>query len=584
MWFLRPRRPAISIIVVVYNMAREAPRTLFSLSASYQRDVDAGDYEIIVVDNGSTPAFDPAAFGQLKGNFRLIRIDRATPSPVQAINRGLAEAKGKLIGVMIDGARMASPGMIRRAAMADKLAERAVILTLSFHLGSQVQMESVPKGYDKEQEDRLLEQSGWMEDGYRLFDISVLAGSSAGGWLRPIAESNAIFMRKALWVELGGYDERFQTPGGGYANLDTFARAVMLPGISAVTLLGEGTFHQVHGGIATNAAHDVHGAFQAEYMNIRGRPFQAPVYQSLYLGSMPANTAQSTGDSATTKSQREPLQDAALHLAHANASRSTGDTEAAAAAYRAALTCDNDLVEAHIGLCELRMPGDGYLTWLARLQEAQQPKTYLEIGIGSGKSLALTRPPTRSIGIDRQPTISVPLTSLTRIFCETSDDFFANNRLGPLLAGDPVSLAFIDGGHVFAQALKDFMHVEAFCGGHSLVLMHDTVPFDEVTQRPDRQRKFYTGDVWKTVLCLRHYRPDLDIFTVATPWTGLTVITGLEPASRVLYDCYDDAVKKFTDLSFKDFEPRLNDALNLVPNDWEAVKKRLEAKGIIQPA
>ena len=52
------RKPAVSVVVVVYNMAREAPRTLYSLSAAYQRDISAEDYEVIVVDNGSTPAFD----------------------------------------------------------------------------------------------------------------------------------------------------------------------------------------------------------------------------------------------------------------------------------------------------------------------------------------------------------------------------------------------------------------------------------------------------------------------------------------------------------------------------------------------
>ena len=166
-------------------------------------------------------------------------------------------------------------------------------------------MESVHEGYNQEQEDRLLDQARWTEDGYRLFDISVFAGSSAGGWFKPMGESNAIFMRKALWDELGGFDELFQSPGGGYVNLDTLSRAVALPGVTAVTLLGEGTFHQVHGGVATNATHNVHDAFQAEYMNIRGRPFQAPVYQSLYVGSVPLNVLPSIGDSAQMRLLRE---------------------------------------------------------------------------------------------------------------------------------------------------------------------------------------------------------------------------------------------------------------------------------------
>ena len=58
-------------------------------------------------------------------------------------------------------------------------------------------------------------------------------------------------MRENLWNVLGGFDERFRSPGGGFVNLDTLSRAVALPGITAITLLGEGAFHQVHGGIAT---------------------------------------------------------------------------------------------------------------------------------------------------------------------------------------------------------------------------------------------------------------------------------------------------------------------------------------------
>ena len=52
-------QPVLSIVVVVFNMAREAKRTLHSLSASYQIGVSESEYEIVVVDNGSTPPFGP---------------------------------------------------------------------------------------------------------------------------------------------------------------------------------------------------------------------------------------------------------------------------------------------------------------------------------------------------------------------------------------------------------------------------------------------------------------------------------------------------------------------------------------------
>ena len=53
--------PALSVVVIVHNMAREAPRTLLSLSAGYQRHIRPEDYEVVVVDNGSTPPFDIGA-------------------------------------------------------------------------------------------------------------------------------------------------------------------------------------------------------------------------------------------------------------------------------------------------------------------------------------------------------------------------------------------------------------------------------------------------------------------------------------------------------------------------------------------
>src|SRR5258708_25355756 len=96
-----PSGPKLSVVVVVYNIPREVPRTLRSLSASYQRDIASGDYEVIVVDNGSDPALDPEMVATFGNNFRLIRIAPAPPSPAYAVNRGIAEARGDIVGVMI---------------------------------------------------------------------------------------------------------------------------------------------------------------------------------------------------------------------------------------------------------------------------------------------------------------------------------------------------------------------------------------------------------------------------------------------------------------------------------------------------
>jgi tetratricopeptide (TPR) repeat protein len=275
------RKPDISVVVVVYNIPREAPRTLLSLSAGYQRHIDPGDYEVIVVDNGSSPPFDPRVLEGLSGNFRLIRIEEALPSPAQAVNRGIAEARGEVIGVMIDGARIVTPGLLHFARHGARLYETAVVAALGWYLGYDFQRWAMQSGYDQAREDALLDSVAWPQDGYRLFDIGTLDESSVEGWFQPIAEANVLFMRRELWDLLGGLDERFDAPGGGLVNLDVFDRALALPDAQLVILLGEGTFHQLHGGIATNSPAEQQQEnwqkWAGQYAQIRQRAYQVPV-------------------------------------------------------------------------------------------------------------------------------------------------------------------------------------------------------------------------------------------------------------------------------------------------------------------
>jgi hypothetical protein len=658
-------KPAVSVVVVVYNMPREAPRTLHSLSASYQRHIDPDDYEVIVVDNGSNPPLDPHLVAGLSGNFRLIRLDPARASPAHAINQGLAAAKGEVIGVMIDGARIVTPGLLHFARHGAGLYEKAVVATLGWYLGYDFQSASMQGGYDRAREDALLESIDWPNDGYRLFEIGAMDESSVDGWFQPIAESNALFLRRELWEMLGGVDERFDAPGGGWLNLDTFRRALQQPDAELVILLGEATFHQLHGGTNTNAPlerqRENEDRWLSQYTSIRGRPYETlpPKHAPTYIGTLPqpalaqmvraaihpnprnvepplgadfdkelwmptvARSADKTIagliDLAETEfrhgrfeaacavarlirkrapDEPEPHRLLALvapwlpkegpphshpadyHLALAEAHRMLGDNELAASNYRRALTFNGNLVRAHVGLATIRMSGDFYHAWLDRFYMLLSPKAVVEIGINDGASLARVQPPTIAIGVDPNPSVIYPLTAETHIFPETSDAFFA--RRGPeALAGHPLGVGFIDGLHLYEQALRDFIHLEKYCGPRSVILFHDTVPLDEATQSRSCDTQFHTGDVWKTVLCLKHYRPDLDIFTIATPWTGLTVVTGLDPASRVLSERYEQAVARFVVTPFSAIEGRLNDALNIVPNDWSIVQSRLKERRIL---
>ena len=65
-----------------------------------------------------------------------------------------------------------------------------------------------------------------------------------------------------------------------------------------------------------------------------------------------------------------------------------------------------------------------------------------------------------------------------------SDAFFESGRADAELAGRPIDLAFVDGLHVFEQALRDLAHVERRARRDSVVLLHDCLPLDAADVEP----------------------------------------------------------------------------------------------------
>ncbi len=278
----------LSVVVVTYRMRREAPRTLYSLSTAYQQGVSDNRYEVIVVENPSDEMLSAGTVQSFGPQFSYCTNPQPSLSPASAINLGARQALGRHLMLMIDGARILSPGVLGETLTALRLYDQPVVATLAWHLGPDNQARSIHKGYSRQVEDRLLADSGWESDGYRLFSISSLAGSCGNGWFFPITESSCLTMSREHYEALGGYSEEFQSPGGGLINLDFYARAVANPARPLVILLGEGSFHQVHGGVATNRSDDEPlRLFREEYQRIRGRPFTTPHTTPIYFGPMP---------------------------------------------------------------------------------------------------------------------------------------------------------------------------------------------------------------------------------------------------------------------------------------------------------
>jgi glycosyltransferase involved in cell wall biosynthesis len=269
-------KPFMSVIVISYNMNRELPRTIYSLSTNFQRDISRDEYEVILVDNGSKIPPQLEDFSDLDIDLTVYHHENPTHSPVDAINMAINKASGQFIGVCIDGARILSPRVLATAREGLSMSDRSVVAVRGRYLGSELQRHSIAKGYDRALEDKLLSASGWQTNGYRLFDVSVFDESSGATWFDPIAESNALFMGRSLWHEINGFDPRFKSPGGGLVNLDTWKRAVELPDVNPMILIGEATFHQVHGGVATNGSHETIRTFFDEYVRIHNKEFITP--------------------------------------------------------------------------------------------------------------------------------------------------------------------------------------------------------------------------------------------------------------------------------------------------------------------
>lgn len=279
----------LSVIVNFFNNRREARNTLHSLTRGYQLGAAAIDYEVIAIDNGSTSplsADEVRSFGpQFHYRFEATR----SVSPVGAINRACREAAGEQLLILIDGAHILSPGILRGATQAFSLHPAAFVATVAFHLGPKVQNLSIREGYSQAVEDALLARSRWREDGYELFNLTGSFADDSGGWFGCLFESGCFGLGKRDFLAMGGLDERFQSRGGGLVNLDVFRNAVSRPDLEYVVLLGEGTFHQVHGGVATNAPADAHpwADFHREYVAIRGMDYTRVLRRPVLLGAIP---------------------------------------------------------------------------------------------------------------------------------------------------------------------------------------------------------------------------------------------------------------------------------------------------------
>ncbi len=183
--------------------------------------------------------------------------------------------------------------------------------------------------------------------------------------------------------------------------------------------------------------------------------------------------------------------------------------------------------------------------FLQLLHKKLKPNLYVEIGVESGKSLALAE--CKAYGIDPMPRIVHQLNPGTTLFTMSSDAFF-QNELEYLRDNDSIDLGFIDGMHLFEFLLRDFINVEKNSCKNSLIVIDDILPNHSLQAQRIRVTRAWTGDVWKVQSILKKYRPDLHMLTLNIRPTGLLLITNLDPTNTVLADKYNEIIEEYLPL------------------------------------
>lgn len=182
------------------------------------------------------------------------------------------------------------------------------------------------------------------------------------------------------------------------------------------------------------------------------------------------------------------------------------------------------------------------------LHDLLKPELYLEIGVQYGLSLDLAVHSEWAIGIDPNPLTQAKPNQT--IYTMTSDHYFSQ---GPHDV-DQVDLAFIDGSHLFEDALRDFNNIARYCTNRSVIVFDDVLPYNqEVAARTMPPAGDWTGDAWKVVPIIRGRLglTGTEMMLVDTFPTGTFVVWNLPIRERAGKRAFDLRLVRL-DLQYED--------------------------------
>lgn len=224
--------------------------------------------------------------------------------------------------------------------------------------------------------------------------------------------------------------------------------------------------------------------------------------------------------------------------------------------------CKEEITEADKERVFQPICGKDYFLTLSQLHKTLLPKIYFEIGTATGLSLNIAA--CESVAVDpffqlKQDVLGMKPRLL--LIQKTSDDFFNNDAMF-VFRNSKIDMAFLDGMHLFEYALRDFINTEKHMASNGIIVLHDCLPPDIYIACRNRGSEFHklskkpawwTGDVWKIVVILKRYRPDLIIEVYDSAPTGLVIVRKPDPKSMILQYKYNDLVSEFMPITLEEY-------------------------------
>lgn len=188
---------------------------------------------------------------------------------------------------------------------------------------------------------------------------------------------------------------------------------------------------------------------------------------------------------------------------------------------------------------------------LKGIHERLLPRTYLSLGVDGPDSVAAALSTTRCVGVGPKE-VDLERERTNAIFvAATSDDFFANHTTTDLVGRSSYDLVYIEGARLFERALRDFVNAEACSSSRSVVAIRGCAPKDAESASRVPNGSGWCGDVWKLVVALQKYRPDLRIQRTGTGPDSVSIISRLDAASVVLRERMPAILQEFLKLPFE---------------------------------